>query len=541
MRVLILGGYGVFGGRLARLLLRDGAGVIVAGRDAGKAAAFASLYGGSPLRIDTGGDLSPIAEAAPALVVDAAGPFQSYGAGPYRVACFCIANKINYLDFSDDAAFTAGIAALDEAAAQAGCFALSGASALPAISGAAVHALSEGLTGIALIETALMPGNRAPRGRSVIHSILAQAGEPLAMWRGGVWREFRGWTDARRVSFGPGLARWASLIGAPDLTLFPQAFGARSVVFRAGLELGVMHWGLALLARLRAARLLPRLAAFTSPILWMSMPLKSFGTDRGGMTVDVVGLRNGEPVRRRWEVIATGGDGPFIPAVPARAIVRKLAAIRPGARPCLSELTLAEIQDAARGLNVEFATSEEAAPALFERVLGASWPALPASIRRLHSVHDLESFSGRAQVTRGPALFARLLAWLSGFPPASRDIAVTVTKTRRGGSEIWERNFAGRIFRSRWSASPRPGRAVERLSGIAVEAELKAAGASLHYNIRRGWLAGIPLPKPLLPGAQIREYEERGAFHFDVALFTPLTGSLIVRYQGRLAPGIASA
>ena len=360
--------------------------------------------------------------------------------------------------------------------------------------------LAKGYPEIELIETALVPGNRAPRGRSVIRSILAQAGEPLAMWRGGAWRPYRGWADARRVTFGPGLKRWASLIGAPDLTLFPQAFGARSVVFRAGLELGIMHWGLALLARLRAARLLPPLTLLAGPILWMSLPLKPFGTDRGGMTVDVTGLKDGKAVRRRWEAIATGGDGPFIPAVPARAIVRKLSAIPAGARPCLFDLTLAEIEDATRGLAVEFANSEEEAPALFERALGGDWLALPASIRRLHSVRDLESFCGRAQVTRGTGFLARLAAWLFNFPPAGEDIALTVTKTRVGEDEIWERNFAGRIFRSRWSPSPRPGHARERLLGITVEAELEARGGCLHY-CGPPRLAGRH-PPPRLPAAQ---------------------------------------
>jgi NADP oxidoreductase coenzyme F420-dependent len=44
MKVLILGGYGVFGGRLARLLLQDGIEVVVAGRDEQKAAAFTRHY-----------------------------------------------------------------------------------------------------------------------------------------------------------------------------------------------------------------------------------------------------------------------------------------------------------------------------------------------------------------------------------------------------------------------------------------------------------------------------------------------------------------
>ena len=133
-------------------------------------------------------------------------------------------------------------------------------------------------------------------------------------------------------------------------------------------------------------------------------------------------------------------------------------------------------------------------------MLARDWNSLPASIRRLHSVYDLESFSGRAQVTRGTGLFARLAGWLFNFPPEGEGIALTVTKTRVGECEIWERNFAGRIFRSRWSPSPLPGHAIERLFGLTVEARLEPAAGSLHYAIRRSWLLGIPLPA--LPVAQ---------------------------------------
>jgi predicted dinucleotide-binding enzyme len=46
MKVFIVGGYGVFGGRLTLLLLRDGAQVCVSGRDHRKAQAFTCRYGG---------------------------------------------------------------------------------------------------------------------------------------------------------------------------------------------------------------------------------------------------------------------------------------------------------------------------------------------------------------------------------------------------------------------------------------------------------------------------------------------------------------
>ena len=110
MKIVILGGYGAFGGRLTRLLIQAGHDVVVAGRDCRRAAAFTRQYGGEPLALDLHGDLAPIAVAAPDLVVDAAGPFQAYADAPYRVARFCIEAGINYIDFSDDSAFTAGMA-----------------------------------------------------------------------------------------------------------------------------------------------------------------------------------------------------------------------------------------------------------------------------------------------------------------------------------------------------------------------------------------------------------------------------------------------
>jgi short subunit dehydrogenase-like uncharacterized protein len=163
MRVLIVGGYGVFGGRLARLLLKDGVNVTVAGRDLQRAREFTSRFGGDALKLDIAGDLTPVAKSGARVVVDAAGPFQAYGGDPYRLAQFCIENGISYLDLSDDAAFTAGITQLDARAAVAGCFVLSGVSSVPAISAAAVRALSEDLSELFVIETSVVPG-KGPLG-----------------------------------------------------------------------------------------------------------------------------------------------------------------------------------------------------------------------------------------------------------------------------------------------------------------------------------------------------------------------------------------
>jgi saccharopine dehydrogenase-like NADP-dependent oxidoreductase len=532
MKVLIVGGYGVFGGRLARLLLKDGAGVIVAGRDLARAIEFTRRFGGAPLEVDIARDLTPIAKAAPWAVVDAAGPFQAYGDDPYRLPRFCIENGISYLDLSDDAAFTAGIVQLDAAASAAGCFVLSGVSSVPAISAAAARVLSEGFSELTVIETALVPGNRAPRGRSVVASILGQIGEPLCVWRGGKWRTCRAWSETWTVQFGPDFKRRVSLIGAPDLKLFPQAFAARSVIFRAGLELAVMHWSLVQLGFLRSRRLLPKLTSILDPILWLSQRLEYSGSSKGAMAVDVIGFSGGKPERRRWQIVAYDGDGPFIPAVPARAIIRKYGSVQPGARPCLFDLSLPEIESAMEGLSVQTSASSQKAPTLFQSALGGRWDQLPASVRRLHSVQDIETFTGTAKVTRGTGLLGRAAAFFFNFPRAADNVPVAITKTRTAYGEIWERDFDGRKFRSYLTGSPRPFHYRERFFAFTCEQELPVDNGTLFLPVRRGWLFGIPLPGFLLPEARAREYDLNGVFHFDVGLYAPLSSRLIVRYEG---------
>ena len=113
MRVVVAGGYGVFGSRLAELLLRDGHEVIVAGRDRARAEALAANLGCDALAVDIAAAPEALFVARPDVVVDAVGPFQGYAGDPYRLARLCIAQGADYLDFSDDARFTAGIAALD--------------------------------------------------------------------------------------------------------------------------------------------------------------------------------------------------------------------------------------------------------------------------------------------------------------------------------------------------------------------------------------------------------------------------------------------
>jgi hypothetical protein len=535
--ILVLGGYGVFGARVAIGLVADGAQVIVAGRSLTTAQAHCAAHGGTPVALDhRATDFAEKLRAlAPFAVIDAAGPFQDYDG--YATARAAIAAGAHYLDLSDDAAFTTCITALDDAARGAGVTVLSGVSSVPALSSAAVTALAHDLTDIHDIDSTILPGNRAPRGLSVIRAILAQAGRPLTIWREGPALA-KGWTRASRIPLHlpdqPLPPRPASLIGAPDLALFPCHFRARNVTFRAGLELGIMHHGLTILSW--PTRLgLPAITALARPLQIAANALKPFGTDRGGMRVRVMGIGPTGPVTRTWTLIAGAGDGPHIPAIPARVMIAALGrgTVLPGARPCLAAFPLTAAEDVMRNYSITTGITETAAPHLFQQALGSAFATLAAPVQDLHTVMSHRRWQGRAKVTRGRGLMARLIAAIMRFPPETDDTPLTVTMERHNDTERWTRNFNGRRFHStlRWHQN----RLTERFGLLTFTIALQAQVGKLHYPVTQGWLAGIPLPRWTLPRSDTTESTDGPHPTFDVALSLPLIGT-IVRYQGWLAP-----
>ena len=119
LKVLILGGYGTFGGRLAQLLADEPRlTLVISGRSLAKAQAFCESRKARaamvPLAFDRDGAVeAQLRAAAPDLVVDASGPFQAYGPDPYGVVEAALALRINYLDLADGADFVSGIARFD--------------------------------------------------------------------------------------------------------------------------------------------------------------------------------------------------------------------------------------------------------------------------------------------------------------------------------------------------------------------------------------------------------------------------------------------
>lgn len=181
-------------------------------------------------------------------------------------------------------------------------------------------------------------------------------------WRDGRWQTLPGWGETQRWTMPDGTRRWASLCDTPDQDLLVSHYAPRQTAdFFAGLELGLLHVGLSAASLPVRWRLLPSLRSLARPLRWMADWLVPFGSDRGYMDVTVSGEdTEGAPVTARWTLRAEGNRGPFIPTLATLALIRRHRdgqSPAPGARPCISELTLGEFAGDFDDLGIETAVS----------------------------------------------------------------------------------------------------------------------------------------------------------------------------------------
>lgn len=533
MRTLVLGGTGVFGGRLCRLLANDPLiDLTIGARDGARVAALAAELGISGLTLDWRSDLDRLlASRRFDVLVHVAGPFQGQD---QSVAEACIRHGVHYLDLSDDRAFVCGIDRLHAAAREAGVLVCSGASTAPALTGAVLQqALDEGMA-VDRVSFAIVPGNDAPRGRALIEAILSSAGKPILDQPG---RHV--WGSLRRITV-PGLGRrWAASCDLPEPALFRQRFGVAETYAGAGLELPVLHLGLWLLAMPVRLGLLRSLAPAATPLAWVADRLRAFGTDKGGLRIDLAGASG----RRSWSLVAEGGDGPFVPATPAAALVRKLArgqVSERGAMPCIGLLSLAEIEAEWIGASLRIASGwgEDGAsfqPSLYRRVLGKAYDAMSEAGQELHD-GSRGTWHGRCSV-EGPATFVgRLVARLFGLPSAAADAPIEVDFVVQGGRETWIRWVGGRAMRSEQSIGLRRpvGWIVERFGPFAFDLAVPVKEGRLELVMAGMRFAGVALPRLCWPVVKAAEtQDEQGRFRFDVEIGLPWIGRL-VRYRGFL-------
>jgi saccharopine dehydrogenase-like NADP-dependent oxidoreductase len=292
--VLLVGATGAFGERLAEGLVRSGIHVIGIARETVRLEALAtrlgSLFTAEAMdrgRIDADyiGDLR---RREPGLfaMADASGPFQT---SDYRLPQAAIRSGLHYVDLADARAFVQDITKLQTEALAANVTVLAGTSSTPALSHAVLDTLVVDTSKVIAIDVSISPGNRAPRGLSVVQAILSTVGQPIRVFRGGQWVNQPGWGLGKTIQIGDVGPRRVALCETPDLDLLVERYRPTAdAIFRAGLELRLLHTSVKALSLLVRTSIVRSLLSLARPLRSIADLFGPFGTDRGGMRIDAL-------------------------------------------------------------------------------------------------------------------------------------------------------------------------------------------------------------------------------------------------------------
>jgi len=363
--VVVLGGYGNFGSRIAAALAHEpNVRVLIAGRDRVKAQALANDLGGCTEAIvldhRDNGFSDQLKSLGTTVLVHTAGPFQDQD---YQVARACIVAQCHYLDIADGRRYVTSIRTLNTEAKARDVLIVSGASSLPALSSAVVDQYRPQFSRLNTIEHAISSGAKPP-GIATMQGVLSYVGKPFTRWQDGQWRTVYGWQDAitHRFQYPIG-KRWLVSCDVPDLELFPQRYpDVQSVIFRAGLGFAsttLATWTLSWLVR---AGLIDNLARYAGVLHRSALLIEKMGSQWSAMHVHLSGLDNqGQPQCRTWTLLAGDNHGPNIPCFPAIALAKKLVRDEMperGAMPCMGLLGVNEILDAIPNLSLRVIETE---------------------------------------------------------------------------------------------------------------------------------------------------------------------------------------
>lgn len=365
MKILVIGGYGNFGKRLVTSLLENyDHNIVVSGRSKIKGEAFmAQLPSRHQEHIEfvvldvLSSDLcQTLIKIAPDIVVNAAGPYQVQqdSQDPYQVARACIDIGCHYVDLADDRAFVANFPkALHHDAIQRGVMLVSGASSVPGLSFAVIEEYLSEFLELQSIRYGISPGNQTERGEATVASILSYTGRPFSTLLNGENQSVYGWQNLRLYDFGSPLGkRWMGNCDIPDLSLLPVYYPSlKTVHFQAGLEISLLHVGLWCLSWFSRFRLVKSWARYSRAITGMSEWFMSWGSNAGGMYVELEGVgTNGEPTKIIWQLIAPDGVGINVPTISAELIINRISNgdLISGAMPCAGLFSLAEFFEIAK-------------------------------------------------------------------------------------------------------------------------------------------------------------------------------------------------
>jgi hypothetical protein len=303
---IVFGGYGTFGGHLARELAAAGVTVTVAGRHRQRAEQAAAALG--PGHRGLAVDLTDPAACRSALrgqavAVNGAGSLADLGPALLQA---CVEAACPYVDIAVERAHADLVRSWSERFRRRGLAAVYGCCSLPGISGAlALLARAGREEPPRRARCTLFIGNDNPKGREAVLSLLRTLGQSIRAPQG----VLRGFGDREVVPLPPPFGRRGVFnFDSPEYDLFPELLGVRAVSVKVGFEMRPANYGFALLAW-TGTRLGARTAAFVE---WAGEWARWLGCSGGAVMAE---LFYGDGSERRCCLLARR-DGQRMAALP---------------------------------------------------------------------------------------------------------------------------------------------------------------------------------------------------------------------------------
>ena len=318
--ILITGGYGTVGRRVAADLAPDYSGrVVVAGRSAEKAAQLAAElgHGVRGRRVDVG-DLGSV-EAA----LDSVGLVMSCIDQPEpHLLRAAIARGLAYTDIAPHLMTRRPTEAMRAEAVQTGARIVLGTGLAPGISSLLARLGADRVGAVESIKSNVLLSVGDAYGPASREYLLEEIALPYAVRIEDRELPTRPFAASARVNFPPPLGeRKSYLFPFSDQVFFPETLGARTALSRLALEPPWLGTLLSALIRLRVTAMLRRRAGAEERVQRLSVRLQRRYRERDwyGITVEIQGARGWVRVGLAGREQATGT------AIGAAAVVRALA------------------------------------------------------------------------------------------------------------------------------------------------------------------------------------------------------------------------
>ena len=233
--ILVVGGYGVVGGRVARhLAAAFPERVLIAGRDQGRASRYAISLGHGVgcrhLDTDNPQSIDAALERVGTVVMCVA-------QRDYHVLRMAVARGISYTDIAPRLAFWHGADELNATAQRTGACVMLGAGLSPGISNAMAAKLSSALGRLDHIETAILLSLGDEYGPDSMRHVLESVAQPFSLLEAGRTREALPFSEGRNVRFPEPLgSRTAYLFPWSDVVYYPKTLGVSSAIGRFALD-----------------------------------------------------------------------------------------------------------------------------------------------------------------------------------------------------------------------------------------------------------------------------------------------------------------